>query len=267
MLAEAGDVAVADAFGDAGDGETGGAEEFGGFFEAESLQVGLETEAVLLAEESGEIAWAGEGDFAGDLGELQRAVQAEDEMRDGALEWIAFGFGGGLGLLGEAEPHGFDVGAGCIFGGGGITEGNRFDEMLVFLCDGSGVREAIVKTLLVKGSEAVPDDAPRFFEHGNVGEADDGFVKFEVRVTKAAVVAGTQGFGEPFQDGAQLLELLGRGGGVSGRMASSEAFQQGAEFGELAKFGGGHGFNMRNRASGYAAEVKGVSRWLYALKT
>jgi hypothetical protein len=50
-------------------------------------------------------------------------------------------------------------------------------------------------------------------------------------------------------------------------MASSEAFQQGAEFGELAKFGGGHGFNMRNRASGYAAEVKGVSRWLYALKT
>jgi hypothetical protein len=54
---------------------------------------------------------------------------------------------------------------------------------------------------------------------------------------------------------------------VSGRMAGGEAFQQGAEFGESAQFSGGHGFNMRNRASGYAAEVKGVQRWLYALKT
>jgi len=83
MLAEAGDVAVADALGDAGDGEPGCAQEFGCFFESESLQVGLEAEAVLLAEESGEIAWAGEGDFAGDLGEIQRAMQTEDEMRDG----------------------------------------------------------------------------------------------------------------------------------------------------------------------------------------
>jgi hypothetical protein len=95
-------------------------------------------------------------------------------------------------------------------------------------------------------------------EHRNIREADDGFVEFEVCVTKGAVVAGTQGFGEPLQDGAQLLEILGRGGGVSGRMAGGEAFQQGAEFGESALFSGGHGFNMRNRASGYAAEVKGV---------
>jgi hypothetical protein len=194
-------------------------------------------------------------------------VQAEDEMRDGALEWIAFGFGGGLGLLGEAEPHSFDVGASSVFGGGGITEGDGFDEVLVFLGQDAGVGKVVVEALLVKGKEADPDGAPRFLEHGNVGEGYDGFVEFEVCVTKVAVVAGTQGFGEPLQDGAQLLELFGRGGGVSGRMASSEAFQQGAEFGELAKFGGGHGFNMRNRASGYAAEVKGVSRWLYALKT
>ena len=52
LLAEAGDVAVAGAFGDAGDGELGGAEEFGGFFEAESLQVGLEAEAVVLSEQA-----------------------------------------------------------------------------------------------------------------------------------------------------------------------------------------------------------------------
>jgi len=258
VLAEAGDVAVADAFGDAGDGKPSGAEEFGGFFEAESLQVGLEAEAVLLAEESGEIAWAGEGDFAGDLGELQRAMKTEDEMRDGALEWIAFGFVGGLGLLGEAEPHGFDMGAGGVFGGGGITESDGFDEVLVFLGQDAGVGKVVVEALLVKGKEAVPDGAPSVLEHRNIREADDGFVEFEVGVTKAAVVAGTQGFGEPFQDGAQLLELLGRGGGVSGRMASSEAFQQGAEFGESALFSGGHGFNMQNRASGYAAEVKGV---------
>lgn len=60
MLAEAGGVAVADgvtdAFGDAGDREARGAEEFGGFFEAPFLQVGLESEAVLLAKEAGEFA-------------------------------------------------------------------------------------------------------------------------------------------------------------------------------------------------------------------
>jgi hypothetical protein len=50
---------------------------------------------------------------------------------------------------------------------------------------------------------------------------------------------GDAGDGEPLQDGAQLLELLGRGGGVSGRMASGEAFQQGSEFRESAQFGGG----------------------------
>jgi hypothetical protein len=258
MLTEAGDVAVADALGDAGDGESGGAEEFGGFFEAESLQVGLETEAVLLAEESGKIAWAGEGDLAGDLGELQRAMQSEGEMSGGALEWITFGFGGGLGLLGEAEPHSFDVAASSVFGGSGITEGDGFDEVLVFLGQDAGVGKVVVEALLVKGEEAVPDGAPGVLKQGNIGEADDSFVKFEVCVTKVAVVAGTQGFGEPLQDGAQLLELFGRGGGVSGRMASGEAFQQRAEFGESAKFGGGHGYNMRNRASGYAAEVKGV---------
>ena len=262
VLAEAGDVAVADALGDAGDGEPGGAEEFGGFFEAESLQVGLEAEAILLAKESGKIAWAGEGDFTGDVGELQRAMQSEDEMRDGSLERIAFGFRGGLGLLGKAEPYGFNVAAGGVFGSGWITEGDGFDEVLVFLCDGTGVREAIVKTLLVQGMEAVPDGAPCFLEHGNIREADDGFVEFEIRVTKGAVVPGTQGFGEPFQDGAQFLERFGRGSGVSGSMAGGEAFQQGAEFGESAKFGRRHGGNMRNRASGYATEVKGAQHWL-----
>lgn len=262
VLAEAGDIAVADAFGDAGDGEPGGAEEFGSFFEAESLQVGLKAEAVLLAEESGEIAWAGEGDFAGDFGELQRAMQSEGEMRDGALEWIAFGFGLRFGLLGEAEPHGFDVAAGGVFGGCGIAEGDGFDEVLMFFGKDAGIRKVVVEALLVKGEEAVPDGAPRFLEHGDVGEGDDGFVEFEVRVTEGAVLADTQGFGDSFQDGAQLLELVGRGGGVSGRMAGSEAFQHGAEFGESAQFGGGHGFIMRNRASGYAAEVKGARHWL-----
>ena len=114
----------------------------------------------------------------------------------------------------------------------------------------------------MKGEQAVPNRAPCFSEHRNIGEADDGFVKFEVRVTKGAVVAGTQGIGEPFQDGAQLLELFGRGGGVSGSMAGGEAFQQGAEFRESAQFGGGHGCYMRNRASGYAAKVKGLRHWL-----
>lgn len=267
MLAEARDVAVADAFGDAGDGELGRAEEFGGFFEAESLQVGLEAEAVLLSEEAGEIAGAGEGDFAGDFGELQRAMQAEGEMRSGALEWIAFGFGGGLGLLGEAEPHGLDVTACSVFGCGGIAESDGFDEVLVFLGQDAGIGKVVVEALLVKSEEAVPDGAPRVLEHGNVREADDGFVQFEVRETEGAVVAGTHGFGDPFQDGSQLFEAFGRRGGLRGRMTGGEAFQHGAEFGESAQFGGGHGFNMRNRASVYAAEVKGSRRWLCELKT
>ena len=113
----------------------------------------------------------------------------------------------------------------------------------------------------MKSKEAVPDGAPRFLEHGNIGEADDGFVQFEVRETEGAVVADTHGFGDPFQDGAQLFEAFGRGSGVSSGMASSEAFQHGAEFGESAQFVGGHGLNMRNRASGYAAEVKGACCW------
>ena len=57
-------------------------------------------------------------------------MQAEGEMRGGAFEWIAFGFSGGLALLSEAEPHGFDVGASSVFGGGGIAEGDGFDEVL-----------------------------------------------------------------------------------------------------------------------------------------
>jgi hypothetical protein len=48
-------------------------------------------------------------------------------MRDGSLEWIAFGFGGEIALLGEAEPHGLDVGARCVLGGSGIAEGNGND--------------------------------------------------------------------------------------------------------------------------------------------
>ena len=183
-------------------------------------------------------------------------------MRDGASEWVAFGFGGGLALIGETEPHGFNMAAGCVFGGGGITKGDGFYEVLMFLGQDTGVREVVVEALLVKGKEAVPDGAPGFFEHGNIGEADDGFVEFEVCVTKGAVVAGTQGFGEPLQDGAQLFQLFGRGGGMSGSMAGGEAFQHRAKFRESAQFGGVHDCNMRNRASGYAAEVKGGKQLL-----
>ena len=125
-------------------------------------------------------------------------MQPEDEMRDGSLEWIAFGFGGEIALLGEAEPHGLDVGAGSVLGGGGIAEGNGFDEVLVLLCDGAGVWEAVVKTLLVQRPETVPDRAPSFPEQGNIGEVDDGFVELKVRVTKGTVVTRKQGVGKPF---------------------------------------------------------------------
>jgi hypothetical protein len=50
-------------------------------------------------------------------------------------------------------------------------------------------------------------------------------------------------------------------------MAGRKSFQQGAEFRESAQFGGGHGCYMRNRASGYAAEVKGVPHWPLVMKT
>jgi hypothetical protein len=90
---------------------------------------------------------------------------------------------------------------------------------------------------------------------------------FEVLAEAGDVAVADAGDGEPFQDGAQLLELSGRSGGVSGRMAGGESFQQGAEFGESAQFSGGHGINMQNRASGYATEVKGVSISLQDLKT
>ena len=101
-------------------------------------------------------------------------------------------------MLGEAEPHGLDVGAGSVLGGGGIAEGNGFDKVLVLLCDGAGVWEAVVKTLLVQRPKTVPDRAPGFPEQGNIGEVDDGFVELKVRVTKGTVVARKQGVGKPF---------------------------------------------------------------------
>lgn len=88
-------------------------------------------------------------------------MQAEGEMRSGTLEWIAFGFGVRLGLLGETEPYGFDMGAGSVFSGGRITEGDGFDEVLVFFGKDAGVRKVVVEALLVKGEKAVPDAAPR----------------------------------------------------------------------------------------------------------
>ena len=125
-------------------------------------------------------------------------MQPEDEMRYGSLEWITFGLGREIALLGEAEPNSFDVGAGGVLGGSGITEGDGFNEVLVLLCDGAGVWEAVVKTLLVQRSEIVPDRAPSFLEQGNVGEVYDGFVEFKVRLTKGAVVLRKQGVGKPF---------------------------------------------------------------------
>lgn len=55
-----------------------------------------------------------------------RAMQTESEMRDGALEWIAFGFDGGLALFGVLERHGFNT----TEDGGGINEGDAFDAVL-----------------------------------------------------------------------------------------------------------------------------------------
>lgn len=127
-------------------------------------------------------------------------------------------------MLGEAEPHGFDVAASSIFGGGGIAEGDGFDEVLVFLGQDASIGEVDVEALLVESEETVPDGAPGVLEHGNIGKADDGFVQFEIRVTEGAVIAGKHGFREPFQDGAQFLELFGRDGGVSGCMAGGETF-------------------------------------------
>ena len=125
-------------------------------------------------------------------------MQPEDEMCYGSLEWITFGLGREIALLGEAEPNSLDVGAGGVLGGSGITEGDGFNEVLVLLCDGAGVWEAVVKTLLVQRSEIVPDRAPSFPEQGNVGEVYDGFVEFKVCLTKGAVVFRKQGVGKPF---------------------------------------------------------------------
>lgn len=197
MPAEARHVAVTDAFGDAGDGKARVGEKLGGFFEAQFLQVGLESEAVLLAEKAGEMTRTGEGDVPGDLGEPQRAMEAEGEMGDGALERIAFGLGRGSALLGEAEPDRFDVAAGGVLGRCGISESDRGDEVLVFLGEDAGVGEIIVEALFVKGEETVPDRPPGLREHRDTGETDDGLVEFEVGFAKGFVVPRPHRPGEP----------------------------------------------------------------------
>lgn len=169
-------------------------EEFGGFFEAQLLQVGLEAEAVMLAEKAREIAGAGERNRLRNFGQPERAVQAEGKVRGGALQRIAFCFSGGFGFFGEAKPDGLDVTAGGIFGGCGIAEGDRCDEVLVLVGEHAGVGEVVIKALLVKGEEAVPDGEPSVAKQGHTGEFDDTFVKFEVRMTKGAIIADAHGF-------------------------------------------------------------------------
>ena len=150
VLPEARDIAIADSLGDAGDGQAGAAEKLGGYVEAEFLQVGLEAKAVMLAEETREIASASEGDGRGDFGEAQRTMHAEGEMSGGSLQWVGFLSGGVALLFGESEPHGLHVTAGGVFGSGGIAESDGFDEVLVFITQEASVGEAFVEGIAVK---------------------------------------------------------------------------------------------------------------------
>ena len=69
MLAETGDIAVADAAGDARYRQTRGTKQFSSLFQADLLQVALEADAVMLPEHTRQVAGAGEGDPPRHLGQ------------------------------------------------------------------------------------------------------------------------------------------------------------------------------------------------------
>lgn len=122
MLPEAGDITIPDAAGDTGDGQTGGAEEFSGLVEAEVLQVALEADSIVLAEQSGEMTGTGVGDLRGDLLQSQRTGIGKGEVGNRALQRIGGGLAGVIVVVvGEAEPDGLKMTAGRVFGSSGIS--------------------------------------------------------------------------------------------------------------------------------------------------
>ena len=188
VLAEAGDVAVADAVRDAGDGQTRGAQEFGGLFEAELLQVALEAQAVALAEETGEIAGAGEGDLA---------VPPPSDAAGNAC-----GRGDGRWRVG-ARRRGHSGSLCCsarrnqtastwlrrgVLGGGGIAERDGFHEVLVLLAR-MRRRESSPRTRARVRRAGRSRGEPSFAQQGDGGEVDDGVVQLEVGVPKGGIVA------------------------------------------------------------------------------
>lgn len=194
-------------------------------------------------------------------------MQAEGEVSHGALQRIAARLGRGSGFLRHPKPNRLHMAARGVLGCGGITQSDGFHEVLVLVGQHARIGEVIVKALPVKMQQAVPCQPPGNFELGNLGHLDEGLVQFEIGFSKGRVVAHAQCLSQLFEKGAQALELLGRTGGVAGRMARGKALQKRAEFGEALQFGGGHGFNRRNRASGYAAAIKGNRSSRAELKT
>lgn len=135
MLTEPGDIPVAHALCNPCHGDSGGEEEFGGFFETEPLKIRLETESVVLAKEAGKVARASKGDVPCHRGQFERAMQAECKMGDGASERIMVLACGSIRLLGDAKPDSLHMGSGGIFGCSGIPECNGLNQMLVFFCE------------------------------------------------------------------------------------------------------------------------------------
>lgn len=240
VLAEARDVIVADALGDAGDGQPGGREQFGSLFEAEFLQIGLETESVMLAKETAQVAGAGEGDLAGHFGEFQRTVQPEGQVRGRTLQRIAMRLGSGTRFFRHTKPHGLHMTARRVLRGGRITQRDGFDEMLMLVRQHAGIGKVVLKALAVKVQQFIPGEPPRRLELRHLCHLEDRLVQLEIGFAKSGVVASTQRLGQAVEDGAQLFEGVRRASGMAGRMPRGKTLQQRAELGKAAQFGGVH---------------------------
>ncbi len=72
-------------------------------------------------------------------------------MRNGALQGIGGGVAGAIVFVfGEAEPDRFEMTAGGIFGGSGVSEGEGFDEVAVLFGEEAGVGKTFLKGLFVE---------------------------------------------------------------------------------------------------------------------
>lgn len=208
MKAKTGEVAIADAAGDAGNGQLSRTEKFSGFVEADLLEVGLKTQPVMLTKQTGEIAGTGERDLLRNLGQSQRAVHPKREVGARTLKRVGVLGSGRSGPLRDPIPDGFDMMTRGVLGGGGITQRDGLYEVFMFFGEYPRIGEAFFTAFAVELLQTGPDRMPEFPEQRDIGHGDDGVVQCVIRSAKRRIIETPDGADDLRKRGAHRLQAL-----------------------------------------------------------